>query len=314
MAYGEVILLAVALDLWLGDPPGWPHPVRFMGRAYAGLDALADRLGRRTVGFGALGVLAVAGTGGGLVWLAGQLPWIGPVLGLYFAYAGLALGGLLGEARKAARFLEDGDLEAARSVVAGLVSRDVGALDAEGLGRALAESVAENANDGFVAPLFYLALGGPGLLWAYKAVSTADSMWGYRTARYDRLGRFAARADDVLAYVPARLTAGAMWLVGGLFGTWSRGIWRNITRDAKKSASPNAGWPMAAAAWICGGSMGGPARYFGRDVPKPRLGPIGAPWPSTRQRRLRWLVLLSGLVMVTVLLCVQTILHYIFEI
>lgn len=314
MAYGLDILLAVALDAWLGDPPGWPHPVRVMGRAYAGLDALADRLHRRSVGFGAVGVLAVAGAGGGLVWWAGGLPVVGPVLGLYFAYAGLALGGLLGEARKAARFLDAGDVEAARTVVAGLVSRDVTGLDAEGLGRALAESVAENANDGFVAPLFYLALGGPGLMWAYKAVSTADSMWGYRTARYERLGRFGARADDVLAFVPARLTAGAMWLVGGLFGTWPTEFWRKVSRDAKKSASPNAGWPMAAAAWSCGAGMGGPARYFGRDVEKPRMGPVGAVWTPAAQARLRRLVLLSGLVMVAGVLLGTAIFHYFFEI
>jgi adenosylcobinamide-phosphate synthase len=312
MAYTCSILLAVGLDLLLGDPSAWPHPVRAIGLAYARLDGLADRLGRRTRAFGALGVTLVAAASAGLVWLAGAIPWIGPVIGLYFAYAGLALGGLLGEARRAARFLDNGDQEAARAVVAGLVSRDVSALDAEGLSRALAESVAENANDGFVAPLFYLALGGPAVLWAYKAVSTADSMWGYRTARYERLGAFAARADDALAYLPARLTAGAMWLAAGLFGQRRWGLWENITRDAKKSASPNAGWPMAAAAWICGGSMGGRARYFGRDVEKPRLGPGEAPWTAGRQQVLRRLVFLSGIFVVALAIVVRMGFYYIF--
>jgi len=300
-----LVLLAVGLDLLLGDPPAWPHPVRAIGWVYARLDALADRRGWRTGPFGAVSVLLVA-TGSGLtVWLAGRLPWLGTLAGLYFAYAGLALGGLLAEARRAARFLDKGAVESAREVVAGLVSRDVAMLDADGLRRALAESVSENANDGFVAPLFYLALGGPGLLWAYKATSTADSMWGYRTDRYARLGAFGARADDVLAYVPARLTAVAMVAAGSLFGIVRRGIWGRITRDAGKSASPNAGWPMAAAAWLCGGSMGGAATYFGRRVNKPHMGPDNAVWTAKRQQLLYQVVLLACIIVVVLTVLIR---------
>lgn len=295
-----LMVAAVGLDLILGDPRGWPHPVRAIGWAYARLDALADRHGWRTRFFGAVCVTVVAAGSGLAAWVAGRLPWVGPACALYAAYAGLALGDLLAESRRAARFLDNGELDSARSVVAGLVSRDVSALDAEGLRRALAESVSENANDGFVAPLFYLTLGGPGLLWMYKAVSTADSMWGYHTDRYGRLGTFGARADDVLAYVPARLTAVAMVTAGWLFGLVQHGTWGNITRDAGKSASPNAGWPMAAAAWLCGGSMGGPAVYFGRRVEKPRLGPDGAPWTSGKQRALYRLLLLSCIIVAVV--------------
>jgi adenosylcobinamide-phosphate synthase len=313
MAYAVLPIAAVGLDLVLGDPRGWPHPVRAVGWALDRLDTLADRLGWRTKVFGIASVLAVATGSGAVVWLAGRLPWIGPLASLYFAYAGLALGSLLGEARKAARFLEEGSVEAARNVVAGLVSRDVTALDADGLGRALAESVAENANDAFVAPLLYLALAGPVGLWVYKAVSTADSMWGYRTARHGRLGWFGARADDVLAYVPARLTAGAMWLVGGLLGKRTWGLWDKMTRDAKKSASPNAGWPMAAAAWVCGGRMGGPAVYFGHTVDKPRLGPEQGEWNAQRQRLLQIIVFMSGMLVTVLMIFIKTMVHYSFE-
>lgn len=296
------LLVAVGLDLLVGDPRSWPHPVRGIGRLYDRLDRLADRRGWRTRGFGALAVAGVAAGCAGLAWLLCALPWLGRVAWVYCAVTGLAMGDLLAEARRAARFLDKDKLDAARQVVAGLVSRDVGDLDAAGLHRALAESVAENANDGFVAPLFYLALGGPGLLWFYKAVSTADSMWGYRTARYGRLGWFGARADDVLAFVPARLTAGAMWLAGGLFGIRRRGLWVKISQDARKSASPNAGWPMAAAAWICNAGMGGPATYFGRCVLKPTLGPTEGSWDAGRQRLLRRIVLLSGLIVVMLMI------------
>ena len=286
--------LAVVLDLLLGDPPGWPHPVRAIGWGYARLDVLADRLGWRNRLFGALCVLVLAGGSAVVVWAAGSLPFFGSLAALYFAYAGLALGSLLAEARRAARFLIAGDMEAARAAVGGLVSRDTAALDAPDLWRALAESVAENANDGFTAPLCWLALGGPAGLWAYKAVSTADSMWGYRTARYQALGWFGARADDVLAFVPARLTVAGLWLAARLLGRGQGVKFGDIARDARKSASPNAGWPMAAAAWLCGGGMGGPSRYFDRIVEKPRLGPQAGQWNAERMRLLSRMVLFTG--------------------
>ncbi len=303
-----LLALAVALDLLLGDPPGWPHPVRALGAAYGFLDRLADARGLRGRAFGAAGVLAVAGASAGGVFLLCALPAVGWLFGLYFAWAGLALGQLLREGRRAARFLEAGDVEAARAVVAGLVSRDTSVLDADGLWRALAESVAENANDAFVAPLFWLALAGPAGLWAYKAVSTADSMWGYRTPRYVCLGFFAARADDVLAWLPARLTALAMWLAARLLGFPGNVALGDVHRDAGKSASPNAGWPMAMAAWLCGGGMGGEALYFGVRVRKPVMGPAGAPWNAMRYGHLARLVLLSGGIVAIVMIVLRTIL------
>ena len=297
-----ILLLApaVLLDLTLGDPPGWPHPVRALGAAYAALDVLADRLGLRTRLFGACCVLVVATAAGAIVsWTTG-LPGFGWLLALYFAYAGLAMGELLRQGRRAARLLNANDIETARPVVAGLVSRDVSGLDASGLWRALAESVAENANDAYVAPLFWLVLGGPGVLWAYKAVSTVDSMWGYRTDRYDRLGWFGARADDVLAWLPARITALAMVVAARSMGIGRDVVLHDIAADAKKSASPNAGWPMAAAAWLCGGTMGGAAVYFGKSVEKPRLGPHSGGWDAKRFAVLHRLIMLTGFMVAAV--------------
>ncbi len=302
-----LLVAAVALDLAIGDPPRLPHPVRALGAAYVWLDRLADAWGWRGRVFGAVGVLGVVLATSGLVWLLGSLPGVGWLIGLYFAMAGLALGSLLREGRRAARFLEENHTEAARTVVAGLVSRDVSALDAHGLWRALAESVAENANDAFIAPLFWLVLTGPAGLWAYKAISTADSMWGYRTDRYRRLGWFGARADDALAWLPARLTALGMVAAARLLGR-GRGVrFRDIVADARKSASPNAGWPMAAAAWLCGAGMGGRAVYFGRLVEKPAMGPQGKPWNAMRYTILEKLVLVSGGLIALVLLVVRKI-------
>lgn len=289
-----VMVLAIVFDVCFGDPRWLPHPVQAVGAAYAALDTLADRLGWRTRRFGALGVVLVAGGSGLLVYGVSHVPgWLGMLASLYFAYAGLALGGLLRHGRRAARYLEAEDLPAARQAVGGLVSRDVTGADAPALWRALAESVAENANDAFVAPLFWLAIGGPGLLWAYKAVSTADSMWGYRTERHGLLGWFGARADDVMAWLPARLTVMVMLPAAWLLGAGRDVSLHRIVADARKSASPNAGWPMAAAAWLCGCSMGGPSLYFGQVVHKPEMGPHGTAWNAKRFALLTRIVLLT---------------------
>lgn len=275
------------LDLLLCDPPGWPHPVRLIGGALDRLERLADRVappvapGRRRL-FGALSVLALAGTSWLSVAALCRIPVLGWLCALYFSYAGLALGGLLREAKKAAALLDAGNLPAARVAVGMLVSRETGDLPEEALRRALAETTAENINDGFVAPFVYLILGGPPLLWAYKAVSTMDSMWGYKTERFRDLGQACAQADDLLAYLPARLCAFSLWAAARITGVRRSGLFSLILADAGKTASPNAGWPMAAAAWICGGSMGGPDRYFGRVIEKPRLGPAGGNWDAAR--------------------------------
>jgi adenosylcobinamide-phosphate synthase len=160
--------------------------------------------------------------------------------------------------------------------------------------RTLAETLSENLNDAFVAPFFFLSVAGPAGLWVYKAVSTLDSMWGYKTPRYKDFGWAAAKADDVLAFIPARLTGLAMIGAGALTGLNWRAAYDNILADSGKTDSPNAGWPMAAAAWLLGASMGGPAVYFGEVKDKPVLGPEGD-WTLDKVRRLRSLVLATGL-------------------
>ena len=185
-----------------------------------------------------------------------------------------------------------------------LVSRDKRAMDVRDLCRSLAESVSENLNDAFVAPLFWLLLTGPVGLWLYKCASTLDSLWGYKTERWLLLGQVAARLDDVLAFVPARLTAIAMLLTAVLlrkvhphsFGeaaVWPG--WRTVARHAKRSDSPNAGWPMATAAWLFNGRTGGPAVYHGESKQKPFMGPEEGCWNTARVRALLRHTRLSGI-------------------
>ncbi|WP_035104291.1 CobD/CbiB family cobalamin biosynthesis protein [Desulfohalovibrio reitneri] len=288
--------LALLLDLLLGDRPGLPHPVRLLGGVLDRQERLSRRLAPgKLFAAGVFWTVVNAAAAWAVVQILTEIPYLGALIGLYFAYAGLALGQLLRESRKVRRLLAGGDLNAARTAVGQLVSRETGDLDEEGVRRTLAESISENLCDGFVAPFLFLCLGGPALLWAYKAISTMDSMWGYRTEKYERLGRFCARADDVLAWVPARLTAALILLAGRVTGRRVEGWKTKVPADAARMESPNAGWPMAAAAWVCGAPMGGSAVYHGQTREKPRLGPDTGVWDESRLRRLHRLCLWCGL-------------------
>jgi adenosylcobinamide-phosphate synthase len=332
--------IAFALDLALGDPHGWSHPVRLIGRALdrleefshslfppiegvrgksfppagagrspakgvsAALLAIPDivrtslqvrRASRYKRLFGFLSVVLLGFGAYFVVLLLSKLPIVGWLLELYFAYAGLALGQLLREARNVSLLIETGQLDEARHQLSFLVSRDTYVLDEPGLWRTLAETVSENFCDAFVAPFMYLFFGGPQLLWLYKSISTMDSMWGYKTERFIDLGWACARADDALAFIPARLSAYALIASGFILGLPAGQALSAFKRDADAMSSPNAGWPMAAAAWLCGASMGGPALYFGTSVEKPLLGPLGVQWDTFRFKTLLKVVFVAGI-------------------
>lgn len=277
---------AVLLDRFLGDPAGFPHPVRIIGKGLDLYESIVRRLGvnLRAAGWAAVVLFS------GLAWFAvsafTHISYLGPMLAVYFAYAGLALGCLMREAKKVTAFLDSGDISEARRALSMLVSRETAELDESDIRRTLAETVSENLNDGFTAPLFYLALFGPGGMWAYKAVSTMDSMWGYRTDRFRDLGQGGALTDDILAWIPARITAFLLLFTGGRLGLNAAMAKSRFRADAVKMESPNAGWPMAATAWLLEGQMGGPTVYFGKVKEKPVLGPEGRPWTREMLRTL----------------------------
>ena len=289
-------VLATALDLLFGDPQRLPHPVRLIGFLLEYLEPRARAWGLPLRVAGGICVALTAGLSAGLVFLLVHIPLVGLLCAVYFAYAGLALGQLLKEGRKAAWLIESGDLAEARQAVGWLVSRDTTSMEADELRRTLAETLSENMSDGFVCPLFYLCIGGPVALWAYKAVSTMDSMWGYRTERYNELGWACARMDDVLAYIPARLTMLFLLIGGACMGLPWRLAWAHTGRDARQMESPNAGWPMAACAWLLGAGMGGTAVYFGVAKQKPQLGPREHPWSPEKLKNLFKLLLIAGII------------------
>jgi len=281
-----ILLLAIAFDAILGDPP-WlyralPHPVVILGR---GIDWLDRRLNRETAanvarrGAGALAVLILVGAAVATGWILSaafaRLPFGWVLEGLAMSSL-VAQKSLYDHVAAVARGLEQGGLEGGRKAVSLIVGRDPESLDDAGVARAAIESLAENFSDGVVAPLFWAALFGlPGLL-AYKAVNTADSMIGHRTPRHEAFGWAAARLDDLVNLVPARLAgllivAAALMLPGARAGK----ALHAMRRDAPKHRSPNAGWQEAAMAGALGLAIAGPRRYGGRTVEDAWMGAGG---------------------------------------
>lgn len=302
--YGLLLaLVAFILDLLLADPSRLPHPVQAVGklltlleRFFRGPDGVQNDAALRRAG--RMGLIVCLLVVGGICVSLTALPAIGWLFSLYLAWAGLALGGLRRAGTQARYILQHGSLSEARRAVAMLVSRDTEKMERPDLYRSLAESLSENFNDAFVAPFFWLVIAGPVGLWLYKAVSTMDSMWGYKSPRWVHFGRCAARLDDFLAWIPARLSALFLCLAGRCTpGTRPCPAYKRIRQEARSMESPNGGWPMAVCAWLCGARMGGPTPYHGIMTDKPPLGPQGL-WDDCRMHVLTRLLAGAGLLTV----------------
>jgi adenosylcobinamide-phosphate synthase len=276
-----MILFAFFLDLVLGDPRWLPHPVRGIGWMIGRIETALRRFTRSPGSEKIAGVLLVMlivltvyGFSTLLLFLAfSYSSMLGSIIAAFLAYTTLAARDLAQSARAVLVNLEDGDLAGARHALSMIVGRDTANLDEQGVIRAVVETVAENASDGVVAPLFYLALGGPALAMAYKAVNTLDSMVGYKNTRYRNFGWAAARLDDLANFVPARITAVLLSLAAWCLPGASGGNAFHISfRDGRKHASPNSGYPEAAVAGALGLRLGGPGAYGGVVLAKPYIG------------------------------------------
>jgi adenosylcobinamide-phosphate synthase len=263
-----VIFLALVLDLIIGDPHWLPHPVVAIGRLVTLLDTGLRRpwLNERFAGI--LLLLLVVACAAGATWMLLQLltkvqPLLGWIAVIFVSSTCLATRSLHTESAHVATALLIGDLPAARLALSYIVGRDTELLEEPEIWRALVETVAENSSDGIVAPLFWLTLGGPVAAMAYKAVSTLDSMVGYRSERYLQIGWASARMDDLLNFFPARLTALFLIMVAPLAGLSATNAARITLRDRLNHPSPNSGHPEAAAAGALSVRLGGAARYNG---------------------------------------------------
>jgi len=263
-----ILVTALLLDLALGDPRWLPHPVVLIGRLINTLDLLLNRILSHKRTAGVLLLLITAGSAGAAAWLlircSQQLhPLAGFLAAAAVSYTCLATRSLHRESALVADALAAGDLAEARRNLSYIVGRDTADLDESEIWRALIETVAENTSDGIVAPLFWLTVTGPVGGMVYKAVSTLDSMVGYRNERYLQFGWASARMDDLLNFIPARLTALLMILAAPLAGLSPKGALSITLRDRLKHPSPNSGHPEAAAAGALGVRLGGPASYRG---------------------------------------------------
>jgi adenosylcobinamide-phosphate synthase len=294
----DELLAGVALDLLVGDPHWLPHPIRAMGWWAASLESRLRALfaGRLA---GAFFWLLVVGPAAGVVWLS--VTWLPrPWISIYWIYSFLAIRSLDLETTRAVHALAAGNLDGARKAVSMVVGRDTAELDEAGILRAATETLAENLSDGVVAPLFYLALGGPAAMAAYKAINTLDNLVGYKNDRYRDFGWFSARADDWANFIPARLTALLISLCALLTRLRFRHSIVIAWRDARSQPSPNSGWPEAAMAGALGVRLGGVNRYQGRESVKAFLGDAIEPLSLAAYRKAR--VLLYGVAGVSVAL------------
>ncbi len=266
-----VVILALAIDVVLGDPPRlWgrvPHPVAMLGGLIEFCDRKLNRPQRSDRARFWRGMLvtaalmAMAGFAGyAIQWLCTQLAY-GWVVGALIASVMIAYRSLFNHVRAVAEGLET-SLTEGRVAVGHIVGRDPDHLDEHGVARAAIESAAENFSDGVVAPVIWFALLGLPGLFAYKAVNTLDSMIGHRDSTYEHFGKFAARLDDALNAVPARISGILIVIVASIgVGTKGGEAWAAAVRDAEKHRSINAGWPEAAMAGALGISLAGPRQY-----------------------------------------------------
>jgi len=304
------LLVAYILDYLIGDPRSWPHPVRLLGKLIEIGEGAARRIFKTPAGLKVGGLLILLVTGLGsvavvitLIRLAyGLHPAAGFIVEVYIIFTTLAGGDLRSHVLAVEKKLAQKDIPGAQGAVSMLVSRDTAELDQNGVSRAALESLFENSADGLVAPLFYTAIGGPAATVFYKTVNTLDSMLGYKTEELKDIGFFPAKIDDILSFIPARLTALYIILAGMLHGKWQRGL-KVLSADRNKHQSPNSAWPMAAAAGVLGIGFGGRDYFRGDVIKRPRINVLGkAALGSDIDRGLTLFRSTSVLALVTMLL------------
>ena len=266
------LVIGFCIDLLVGDPHSFPHPVVLIGKCISVLERVLRCIcpktpaGERAAGAILWGAVVIISTAvpALLLYAAYRLhPAAGFVLESIMCWQILATRSLRDESMKVYAALKKGVPEEYRRAVSMIVGRDTAALDDAGVTRAAVETVAENTSDGVVAPLLYLAIGGAPLGFFYKAVNTMDSMLGYVEPPYKNIGLVPAKADDVVNYIPARLSALLMLAAGGLMGLDTAAGWRIFRRDRRKHASPNSAQTESVCAGLLGVRLAGDAWYHG---------------------------------------------------
>ena len=284
-----IFIEAYVVDIIIGDPRRFPHPVVVIGKL---ISSLEDKIRRKIPPNPPLekgGIEGFKKKSGIILCFAVVIPvyfialgivegcllinpLFGAIITVLLASMTLATRSLYDESKVVLNALNRGDIKEARKSLSMIVGRDTENLDEQGICRAVIETVSENLSDGIVAPMFYLALGGVPLAMAYKAVNTLDSMVGYKNERYADIGWFSAKMDDIWNWIPARLTGFIIVAVSFILRlNWSDS-WKIMRRDGRNHSSPNSGISEAAVAGSLGIQLGGENRYFGEIVRKPTIG------------------------------------------
>lgn len=304
------LFLGFILDLIIGDPHSWPHPIRLIGIAIEKFEMFFRYFSSKTKGgeFAAGIIMAICIVSISflvpalILWGAYKIHLIlGLVIETIMCYQILAVKALKTESMKVYTELEKNDVEGARQKVSMIVGRDTESLTEEGIIKATVETVAENTSDGTVAPMIFMAIGGAPLGFLYKAVNTMDSMIGYKNDKYLYFGRFAAKLDDVLNFIPARLS-GIFMIIASLFcGLDFKNAVRIFKRDRFNHASPNSAQTEAVCAGALNVQLAGNAYYFGKLYEKKTIG------DNTRTIEKRDIILsnrlLYGTAWITLIVC-----------
>jgi len=265
------LVFGYILDLIIGDPDNWPHPVRVFGYAIAAGDKLLNKNSSRFLKgmllSTSLCLLTFFFFYFSNIILLNINPWLFIAVNSVWVWYGLANNALITEGRNVFLALEKEGLKAGRKQLSRIVGRDTSQLTAQQIRIAVFETMSENLSDGVIAPLFFYAIGGVPAMMVYKMINTLDSMIGYRSDKYEQFGKFAARLDDIVNFIPARITALLMVLVTVNY----RGL-QFVFKYGNRHKSPNSGYPESALAGILDCRFGGPNVYHGNWVDKPFIG------------------------------------------
>jgi adenosylcobinamide-phosphate synthase len=272
-----VLPAAFLLDILLGDPRRLPHPIRWMGKIIEHLEPHFRKLPMHPAWAGLFFSMSLAaGTWAGTVLILSvaqaRYPILKTCVEIILIYYCLSARSLKDAAMEVSRCLKQKNIETARKKVALIVGRDVDKYEEAGIARAAVETVAENLMDGVISPLFFAAIGGAPLAMAYKMVNTLDSMVGYKNEKYINFGKASARIDDILNYIPARLSVPMIALATQILSGKGRRAFGTAVQEGANHSSPNAGLPEAAFAGALAVKLNGPNTYNGKRVDKPYIG------------------------------------------
>lgn len=306
------VIIGFLLDAVFGDPYNMPHPIRLIGNLISKLDKLLyrdDTSDRQKFIRGMILALTV-------IVLSAVCPliiliicyriniYVGVIVQGVMCYYLIAAKCLKTESMKVYSAIEKDDTEGARYAVSMIVGRDTDRLDRNGIIKAAVETVAENTSDGVTAPLFYMIIGGAVLGFVYKAVNTMDSMIGYKNDKYMYFGRFAAKLDDILNYIPARLTAVFMIIAAFISGDNGRNAFKIWRRDRRKHKSPNSAQTEAVCAGALEIQLAGDAYYFGKLLKKDTIGDDLRPIENEDIKRANVLMYVTSVLMPAVMMLI----------